>query len=89
MNFAEYLLEVQQILREFQDLVGEELPHGLPPMRSIQHAVELLPGAALPNLPAYRMPPSHRTQMQRQVEELITKGFTHAEKGWFVEDGCG
>lgn len=80
VDFAEYPLEVRQILREFRELVGEELPHGLPPMRSIQHAIDLLPGAALPNLPAYRMPPAHRTEMQRQVEELITKGLVCESK---------
>lgn len=35
VDFTEYPLEVQQILREFQELVGEELPHGLPPLWSI------------------------------------------------------
>ena len=49
-------------------------------MRSTQHAIDLLPGAALPNLPAYRVLPAHRTEKQQQVKELITKGLVRESK---------
>ncbi|XP_059658535.1 uncharacterized protein LOC132304844 [Cornus florida] len=64
---------------EFQELVGDDTTR-LPPMRSIQHAIDLVPGAALPNLPTYRMPPTQRAEIQRQVEDLIFKGFVRESK---------
>ena len=41
--------EVELILEEFVDVVPEEIPHGLPPMRDIQHQIDLIPGFVLPN----------------------------------------
>ena len=39
---------VEPILEEFVDVVPEEIPHGLPPMRDIQHQIDLVLGSVLP-----------------------------------------
>ena len=43
-------------LEEFKDVVPEEIPHGLPPIKDIQHHIDLVSVAILPNK-AYRMSP--------------------------------
>jgi len=46
-----------QLLKEFSYVFPEEIPSGLPPQRSIQLLIDLIPGAILPNKPTYRMNP--------------------------------
>ncbi|XP_071686227.1 uncharacterized protein [Rutidosis leptorrhynchoides] len=55
--------EMQPLLTEFSDVLPEEIPSGLPPMRDIQHCIDFVPGAIIPNKPAYRMNP-------KEFEEL-------------------
>ena len=67
--------EVKSVLQEFKDVFPEELPDHLPPMRDIQHTIDFAPGMTLPNLPHYRISPTKHAELQRQVEELLRKGF--------------
>ena len=63
------------LINAFSHVFPQEIPSGLPPQRSIQHKIDLIPGATLPNKPAYRMNPQETQEVQRQVDELLAKGL--------------
>ncbi|KAL3726789.1 hypothetical protein ACJRO7_031655 [Eucalyptus globulus] len=59
------------LLKEFAYVFPEDLPLGLPPIRGIEHQIDLIPGSPLPNKPAYRCNPEDTKELQRQVDELV------------------
>ena len=62
------------LLQEFREVFPEEIPKGLPPIRGIEHQIDFVPGASIPNRPAYRSSPEETKELQKQVEELLAKG---------------
>ncbi|XP_074278242.1 uncharacterized protein LOC141601835 [Silene latifolia] len=60
---------------EFADVFLNDLPPGLPPLRGIEHQIDLIPGASLPNKAPYRCNPEETKEMQRQIEELMGRGY--------------
>ena len=52
-----------------------EIPAGLPPIRGIEHQIDLIPRASLPNRAPYRTNPEETKEIQRQVQELLDKGY--------------
>lgn len=66
--------QVKPILEKFKDVIPDELPSGLPPMRDIQHCIDFVPGAAIPHKAVYQMNPKEHEELQHQVQELLEKG---------------
>jgi len=66
---------VRALLHEFVDLFPKDGPQGLPPFRGIEHKIDFILGASLPNRPAYRTNPIETKEIETQVIELFHKGW--------------
>jgi hypothetical protein len=58
---------ITNLLQKFKDVFPTEIPPGLPPFRGIEHQIDLIPGAMLPNRVTYRTNLEETKKIQRQV----------------------
>jgi hypothetical protein len=54
---------ISNLLREFEDVFPAEIPPGLPHLRGIEHQIDLIPGASLPNRATYRTNPEETKEI--------------------------
>jgi hypothetical protein len=66
--------EIQEPLENFSDIVVDELPSSLPPIRSINHHINLISGKNLLNKVAYRLTPQENEEVKTKVQDLLDKG---------------
>ena len=59
---------------DFLDVFPEELL-GLPPLREIEFAIDVVPGATPTSITPYRMVPLEVKELKLQLQELLEKGF--------------
>lgn len=68
---------VQQILDRYKDVFQD--PKTLPPPRSYDHSIPLLPGAVPVNARPYHYSPQHKIEIEAQVKQLLQQGLiTHS-----------
>jgi len=60
-------LKVQELLHEFGYIFSKEIPLGLPPLRGIEHQIDLVLGASLPNRPAYMTNPQETKEIESKL----------------------
>jgi hypothetical protein len=68
---------ITNLLQEFKDVFPAEIPPGLPPLRGIEHQIDLILGASLPNRATYRTNTEETKGIQQQVQELLDNGYAH------------
>jgi hypothetical protein len=68
-------LGVSSVLQKSSDVFLEEVPAGLPPLRGIEHQIDLIPDASLPNRAPHRTNPEETKDIQKQVQALLDKGY--------------
>ena len=56
--------DLTDVLQEYSDVFPDENPKGFPPVRGIEHQIDFVPGASLPNRPAYRANPVETKELQ-------------------------
>jgi hypothetical protein len=66
---------VADILQKYADVFPNEVLAGLPPLRGIEHQIDLIPSASLPNCAPYMTNPEETKEIQRQVQDLLDKGY--------------
>ena len=64
-------IEVEDMLGEFFDIVSNNVPDGLPPMRKISHQMNLVPRAIFPNKALHKMTSPESEELNRQVHALL------------------
>ncbi|XP_056853173.1 uncharacterized protein LOC130502399, partial [Raphanus sativus] len=67
--------EMQDLMEKYKDVFPDDIPAGLPPIRGIEHQIDLVPGAPLPDRAAYRVNPEEAKELERQVQDLMDKGY--------------
>ncbi|KAK1663967.1 hypothetical protein QYE76_052126 [Lolium multiflorum] len=74
---------VANLLQEFIDVFPQDVPPGLPPIRGIEHQIDLIPGASLPNRAPYRTNPEETKEIQRQIQGIeVDPAKIEAIKSW-------
>jgi hypothetical protein len=74
---------VKSLLEEFKDVFPSDLPSGLPPKRDVDHKIELQDGKEPPTKAPYRMSPTELNELNKQLEDLTSKGFIQPSKSPF------
>ncbi|PKU81321.1 RNA-directed DNA polymerase [Dendrobium catenatum] len=67
---AESNERVERLLSEFQDVLTNAV-NTLPPLRSLQHHIDFVPGSNLPNLLHHRLSPIEHQILQELVDDLL------------------
>ena len=79
MDISTKVLEVQQgreldeLLQKHSEIFAE--PQGLPPKRSIEHAINMKPGSGPVNVRPYKYAYHHKDEIERQVNGMLQTGI--------------
>lgn len=98
-KITDLYLKIQEMLNEYNDIIVDDLPNELPPVRSISHHIDLIPGASLPNKAAYRMTPQENEENQqassgaarqgtdqRKSEPMCCANSAESKERWHMEN---
>jgi len=69
-----------QIKLDYADILVTNLPKELPPVRSVDHAIDLIPGQSPPSHDPYRLAPIELDELKRLLSDLLESGFIQPSK---------
>jgi hypothetical protein len=61
--------DMDTLLTSFEDVFVA--PTRLPPFCSIEHSIDLIPGATFPNAPSYHLAPHEAEEVEHQLQQLL------------------
>jgi len=64
-------LGVEKLLKKFGDVFLKDTPHGLPALRGIEHQIDLILRASLPNKPTYRSNLEETKEIQMRTKLML------------------
>ncbi|KAL0375824.1 UNVERIFIED_CONTAM: hypothetical protein Scaly_0700000 [Sesamum calycinum] len=62
---------LKKLLREFEDVMPDELLQKLPPKRVVDHEIELVPDTKPPARAPYRMSQPELVELRKQLKEML------------------
>ena len=71
-------------MQKFADVFLEEILKELPPIQGIEHLIDFVPGATIPNRPTSRSNPEETKELQKQDGELMEKGYVRESLSPFI-----
>jgi hypothetical protein len=64
------------LFQKFDDVYFDEIPSRLPPIRGIEHQINLVSSALIHNRPAYQSKSQGNRKPSKKVEELMTNRYS-------------
>ena len=71
IEVEEVPIEIADLLKEFLDIVSDNVSDGLPLVWKISHQMDLILEANFPNKAVHRMTPTKSEELNKQVNELL------------------
>jgi hypothetical protein len=68
---------LQSLLGQYSDVFPENLTNGLPPERSVELSIKLVPDAKLVKRPIHKLSTAELKEVKTQIDDLLEKGFIH------------
>ena len=75
--------QLLELLKEYQDVFPKTLPTRLPPLRQVNHEIDLELGSKPPSRAPYRLSQPQLDELQAQLSALLEKGLIEPSKSPF------
>jgi hypothetical protein len=62
-----FIEEIQELFKKFVDIVVDDFPSSFPPIKSINHHIDLILGEIMSNKSTYKLTPQENEEVKRQL----------------------
>ncbi|KAL0434154.1 UNVERIFIED_CONTAM: hypothetical protein Slati_2749700 [Sesamum latifolium] len=66
---------IKKLLKEFEDVMPDELPQKLLPKRAVDHEIKLVPGTKPPARAPYKMSQPELVELRKQLKDMLESGI--------------